>query len=93
MGWADGIFEKNEDQARKFWAKVARGGAPSLKRTSRPQCLTPSSSRLLRKSGNWTSARPTSTTAGIYAWNASREGKTINSVKYDTKKGLYTVAA
>jgi hypothetical protein len=27
------------------------------------------------------------------AWNAFREGKTITSVKYDTKKGLYTVSA
>src|SRR4029079_19489877 len=26
-------------------------------------------------------------------WNAFREDKTISSVKYDTKKGLYTVAA
>ena len=29
----------------------------------------------------------------MYAWNAYRENKTITSVKYDTKKGLYTVAA
>jgi hypothetical protein len=31
--------------------------------------------------------------AAIYGWNAYREGKTITSVKYDAKKGLYTVAA
>jgi hypothetical protein len=31
--------------------------------------------------------------ASIYAWNAYREGKTITSVKYDTKKGRHTVAA
>jgi hypothetical protein len=31
--------------------------------------------------------------ACIYAWNAFREDKTITSVKYDTKKGLYAVAA
>jgi hypothetical protein len=31
--------------------------------------------------------------ACIYAWNAYREGKTLTSVKYDTKKGLYAVAA
>ena len=31
--------------------------------------------------------------ASIYAWNAYREDKTISNVKYDTKKGLYTVAA
>jgi hypothetical protein len=31
--------------------------------------------------------------ACIYAWNAYREDKTLTSVKYDTKKGLYTVAA
>ena len=29
----------------------------------------------------------------IYAWNAYRDNKTITSVKYDTKKGLYAVAA
>ena len=28
-----------------------------------------------------------------YAWNAFREDKTITSVKYETKKGLYAVAA
>ena len=31
--------------------------------------------------------------ACIYAWNAYREDKTITSVKYDTKKGVYAVAA
>jgi hypothetical protein len=31
--------------------------------------------------------------ASIYAWNAFREDKTITNVKYDTKKGLYTIAA
>ena len=31
--------------------------------------------------------------ASIYAWNAYREDKTITTVKYDTKKGLYAVAA
>ena len=31
--------------------------------------------------------------ASIYAWNAYREDKTITAVKYDTKKGLYAVAA
>jgi len=31
--------------------------------------------------------------AAVYAWNAYREGKTITSVKYDTNKGLYAVAA
>jgi hypothetical protein len=31
--------------------------------------------------------------ASVYAWNAFREGKTITTVKYDTKKGFYAVAA
>jgi hypothetical protein len=31
--------------------------------------------------------------ASIYAWNAYREDKTLTSVKYVTKKGLYAVAA
>ena len=30
--------------------------------------------------------------ASIYAWNEYRDDKTITSVKYDTKKGLYAVA-
>jgi hypothetical protein len=31
--------------------------------------------------------------ASVYAWNAFRENKTITSIKYDTKKGFYAVAA
>jgi hypothetical protein len=31
--------------------------------------------------------------ASIYTWNAFHEGKSITSVKYDTRKGLYQVAA
>jgi hypothetical protein len=31
--------------------------------------------------------------ACVYAWNAFREDKTITTIKYDTKKGLYAVAA
>ena len=31
--------------------------------------------------------------ASIYAWNAYRENKTITSVKYDNKKGFYSVSA
>ena len=29
----------------------------------------------------------------LAGWNAYRENKSITSVKYDTKKGLYAVAA
>jgi hypothetical protein len=32
-------------------------------------------------------------TPSVYAWNAFREDKTITSVKYDSKKGFYAVAA
>jgi hypothetical protein len=28
--------------------------------------------------------------ACIYAWNAYRDGKTIQAIKYDVKKGMYT---
>jgi hypothetical protein len=31
--------------------------------------------------------------AAVYAWNAFREDKTISNVKYDIKKGLYTITA
>jgi hypothetical protein len=50
------------------------------------------SSPSLRKRKSGISIPPTSIRR-VYAWNAYRENKTIASVKYDTKKGLYTVAA
>jgi hypothetical protein len=31
--------------------------------------------------------------AAVYAWNAFREGKTLNAVKHATKKGLHHVSA
>jgi hypothetical protein len=27
----------------------------------------------------------------VFAWNAHREGKTIQTIRFDAKKGLYTV--
>ncbi len=30
--------------------------------------------------------------ASIYAWNAFREDKALSSVKFDTRKGLYSVS-
>jgi hypothetical protein len=57
-----------------------------------PPCWIPSSSPYFRKRKSGTSIPPTSYQASVYAWNGYRENKTITSVKYDTKKGLYTVA-
>ena len=83
---------KNEAEARKFWAEVARGGeeyaenAPST-------ILDAWLKAMAEKRGAKTEVKPANLyQASVYAWNAYRENKTITSVKYDTKKGLYAVS-
>ena len=87
-----GTFVKNEAEARKFWAEVARGGeeyaenAPST-------ILDAWLKAMAEKRGAKTEVKPANLyQASVYAWNAYRENKTITSVKYDTKKGLYAVS-
>ena len=87
-----GTFTKNEAEARKFFAEVARGGeeytenAPST-------ILDAWLKAMAEKRGAKTEVKPANLyQASVYAWNAYRENKTITSVKYDTKKGLYAVS-
>ena len=87
-----GTFTKNEAEARKFWAEVARGGeeytenAPST-------ILDAWLKAMAEKRGAKTEVKPANLYHGcVFAWNAYREGKTISSIKYDTKKGLYAVS-
>jgi hypothetical protein len=47
----------------------------------------------LRKEKSGIAIPPKLYQASVYAWNTYRENKTITSVKHDTKKGLYNVAA
>jgi hypothetical protein len=87
-----GTFEKNEAEARKFWLEVSRGGVefednhPTTVLDAFLKSAIEDKRKIELKAGNFYQA-------SIYAWNAFREDKTITSVKYDTKKGLYTVAA
>ena len=85
-------FDKNEVEARKFWNEVARGGVefednhPTTVLDAFFKSIVEDKKKIDLKPGNFYQA-------SIYAWNASREGKTITSVKYDTKKGWHAVAA
>ena len=87
-----GTFDKNEVEARKFWREVSRGGVefddnhPTTVLDGFLKSVVEDKKKLELKPANFYQAC-------IYAWNAYREGKTLTSVKYDTKKGLYTVAA
>ncbi len=87
-----GTFDKNEAEARKFWQEVSRGGVefednhPTTVLDAFLKSAIEDKKKLELKLPNFYQA-------SIYAWNAFREDKTITSVKYDTKKGLYAVAA
>ena len=87
-----GTFTKNEPEARKFFAEVARGGeeytenAPST-------ILDAWLKAMAEKRGAKTEVKPANLYQGcVFAWNAYREGKTISTIKFDTKKGLYAVS-
>jgi len=87
-----GTFMKNEAEARKFWAEVARGGeeyadnAPST-------ILDAWLKAMAEKRGAKTEVKPANLYQGcIFAWNAYREGKSISNIKFDTKNGLYAAS-
>lgn len=87
-----GTFDKNEAEARKFWMEVSRGGV-EYEDNHPTTVLDTFLKSVFEEKKRW-DLNPTNVyQASIYAWNAYREGKAITSVKYDTKKGLYTVAA
>jgi len=45
------------------------------------------------KLGAKTEVKPANLYQGcVFAWNAYREGKTISTIRADTKKGLYAVS-
>ena len=86
-----GTFTKNEPEARKFFAEVARGGEEYTENAS--TILDAWLKAMAEKRGAKTEVKPANLYQGcVFAWNAYREGKTISSIKYDTKKGLYAVS-
>ena len=86
-----GTFIKNEIEARKFWANVARGGeeyaenAPST-------ILDAWLKTMAEKRDSNVEVKPANLYQGcIFAWNAYRDGKSISAIKFDTRKGLLAV--
>jgi hypothetical protein len=86
-----GTFDKNEAEARKFWREVSRGGVefddnhPTTVLDGFFKTVAEDKGKLHLLPANFYQA-------SVYAWNAFREGKTITSVKHDTRKGFYAVA-
>ncbi len=86
-----GTYTKNEAEARKFWAEVVRGGAEYEENHPTTvldawlrQVKEDEKSRRDMKPGNYYQAV-------VYAWNAFREGKSLTTIKFDTKKGLLPI--
>jgi hypothetical protein len=85
-------YEKSETEAQKFWAEVARGGVEFEE--NHPTTVLDAFLKSIIEDKRKLDLKPANLyQASIYAWNAFREDKTITTVKYDTKKGLYTVSA
>jgi hypothetical protein len=87
-----GTFDKNEAEARRFWTDVSRGGV-QYEDNHPTTVLDTFLKSVIEEKKKWDLKSANLYQASVYAWNAYRENKTITSVKYDTKKGLYTVAA
>ena len=87
-----GTFEKNEEKAREFWKDVSRGGRefeenhPTTVLDAFLKTIAEDKRKYDLRAGNFYQAC-------VYAWNAYRDEKTITTIKHDTKKGLYQVAA
>jgi hypothetical protein len=86
-----GTFRKNESEARKFWAEVARGGVEY--EDNHPTTVLDAWLKAATETkGQKRELKPAQFYQGcVFAWNAHREGKTITSIKFDTKKGLIAV--
>jgi hypothetical protein len=87
-----GTFDKNEAEARRFWTDVSRGGV-QYEDNHPTTVLDAFLKSIIEEKKKWDVKSANLYQASVYAWNAYRENKTITSVKYDTLKGLYTVAA
>jgi hypothetical protein len=87
-----GTFEANEEEAKKFWAEVSRGGVEFEE--NHPTTVLDAFLKALIEDKRKLDLKPANLyQASVYAWNAYREEKTISSIKWDTKKGFYQVAA
>ena len=86
-----GTFSKNESEARKFWAEAARGGVEYEDNHS-TTVLDAWLKAAIESKSEKRELKPAHFYQGcIFAWNAYRDGKTITSIRFDTKKGLLAV--
>jgi hypothetical protein len=86
-----GTFSKNESEARKFWAEVARGGV-EYEDNHPTTVLDAWLKTAIENKSQKRELKPAHFYQGsVFAWNANRDGKTITSIKVDTKKGLLAV--
>lgn len=85
-------FIANETEARAFWHDVARGGVEFD--DNAPATVLDGWLKSLKEDPKGKDGlKPGNYYQGcIFAWNAHRDNKTISTIKYDTKKGLYTVS-
>jgi hypothetical protein len=92
VGAMYGTFVTNETEARKFWREVSRGGVEF--EDNHPTTVLDGFYKAIIEDKKKLDLKPANLyQAAVYAWNAFREDKTISNVKFDTKKGLYTIAA
>ena len=84
-------FITNEEEAKKFWDQVARGGVEF--EDNAPATVLDNWLKAI-KEGEIDDLKPGEFYQGcVYAWNAYRDSKSIKDVKHDTKKSWYTPAA
>ena len=86
-----GTFRKNENEARKFWAEVGRGGV-EYEDNHPTTVLDAWLKAAIENKSQKRELKPAHFYQGCtFAWNVYRESRTITSIKFDTKKGLLAV--
>ena len=87
-----GTYTTNEDEAKRFWREVSRGGVEFEE--NHPTTVLDGFLKSLLEDKRKMELKPANLYQGcVYAWNAFREDKPLTNVKYDTKKGLYAITA
>jgi hypothetical protein len=84
-----GTFERNEDEARKFWLQVARGGKEY--EDNAPSTVLDEWLKSIKEEKK--DLKPGEYFRGcVYAWNAHREEKPIKDIRYDMGKAARPIA-
>jgi hypothetical protein len=84
-----GTFEKNEEEARRFWDQVARGGEQF--EDSAPSTVLDEWLKTVKEERS--SIKPGEYYRGcIYAWNAFRENKQLKDIRCDMRKAAQIIS-